>query len=169
MYVFDATPLISLASIDRVTLVTALDGDCCLPESVHEEVVTEGVEGGHADARRVERAVEDDCFSVEPDPETRLAESLKRSDGLSEADAAVLALAAARDGTAVMDEQYGRTVADVEGIPTRGTAFVVLTAQKRELIDADEALEIIDELLAAGWYCAPDLYARIQRKIEAID
>lgn len=167
MYVFDATPLISLASIDQVTLVTALDGDCCLPESVYAEVVTEGVEGGHADARRVERAVEDDCFSVEPDPETQLAESLKRSDGLSEADAAVLALAA-RDGVAVMDEQYGRTVADAEGTPTRGTAFVVLTAQKRELIDAEGALETIDELLAVGWYCAPDLYARIQRKIEAI-
>lgn len=168
MYVFDATPLISLASIDRLALVTALPGNCCLPESVYEEVVTEGIESGHADARRVERAVEDDYFSVEPDPETQLVESLKRSDGLSEADAAVLALAAARDGVAVIDEQYGRAVADAEGVPTRGTAFVVLTAQKRELIDADEALKTVDELLEAGWYCAPDLYARIQRKIEAI-
>lgn len=168
MYVFDATPLISLASIGRLELTDALDGGCCLPESVFREVVTTGIEEGHADARRIERAVEDGRFSTVPDPETSLAETLARADRLSEADVAVLALASVRDGIAVMDEQYGRTVASSEGIPTRGTAFVVLTAQKQGLLDASEARTAIDELLAAGWYCAPDLYAKIQRRIDRV-
>jgi len=168
MYVFDATPLIALASIDRLSLTEALEGPCCLPEQVYDEVVTTGIDEGHADARGVEQAIEDGYFSVESDPETPLVETLTRADRLSEADVAVLALAAARDGVAVMDEQYGRTVADTEGIPTRGTAFVVLTAQKQGLLDASEARMAIDGLLDAGWYCAPDLYAQIQQRIKRI-
>jgi Domain of unknown function (DUF3368). len=46
---------------------------------------------------------------------------------------------------------------------------VVLTAQKRGLIDADEARESVDELLEAGWYCAPDIYAQIRGTIETIE
>jgi len=164
MYVFDATPLISLASAGRLGLVAALDGDCCLPERVYGEVVTAGIEAGHADARRIERAVENGLLAVESVP----AEQLARSEGLSEADVSVLALAATRDGTAVIDEQYGRTVADAEEIPTRGTAYVVLNAQQCGVIDDEEARAIVDELLDAGWYCSPDLYARIRNKIDDI-
>ncbi|MFB6184829.1 MAG: DUF3368 domain-containing protein [Haloarculaceae archaeon] len=168
-YVFDATPLISLASVDRLDLVTALERACRLPERVHEEVVTAGVEAGYADARRVERAIEDDRLAVERAPETSLATQLARSDALSDADVAVLALAADLDGTAVMDERHGRAIAGAEGIPTRGTAYVVLTAQQRGYIDADTAGTTVDELLDAGWYCAPDLYAKIRDKIDDIE
>lgn len=168
MYVFDATPLISLASIDRLSLVTALDGECCLPERVSDEVVTAGLDAGHADARRIEQAINDDRLSVVPDPETPLAAQLARSDRLSGADVAVLALAAERNGTAVMDEAYGRMIAETEGIPTRGTAYVVLYAQRQGEIDATDAQATIAALLDAGWYCAPDLYAQILERIDEI-
>lgn len=168
MYVLDATPLIYLAKVEQLDLVTALPGDCCLPELGYQEVVTTGIEAGHADARRIERAVEADHFSVEPDPETPFVERLQRNERVSDADVAVLALAKSVDGIAVMDEQYGRSVADTEGITTRGTAYVVLNAQKQGAIDATESKEIVDALLDAGWYCAPDLYAKIRTKIEEL-
>jgi len=170
MYVFDATPLISLASADRLELVSSLADSRCMPESVYDEVVTTGIEAGHADARRVERAVEDGMLAVEPDPdpEVPLVERLSRAKALSEADVAVLALARERDGTAVMDEAYGRSVADTEGIQTRGTAYVVLHAQRSGRIGPVESRAAIDDLLDVGWYCAPDLYARILEKIEEI-
>jgi len=171
MYVFDATPLISLASADRLALVTSLDGPRYMPESVYDEVVTAGLDGGHADARRIERAVENEVLAVEPDPDpdVSLVERLSRVDALSGADVAVLALAGERGGTAIMDEAYGRSVSDAEGIATRGTAYVVLHAQRRGAIGPEESRAAIDDLLDAGWYCAPDLYARILEKIEEID
>lgn len=168
MYVFDATPLICLATVDALELVDALDDECCLPERIFDEVVTTGLEAGHTDARRVERAIERGHFAVRSDPETALVERLQQNDSLSGADVAVLGLAAKTDGIAVMDEQYGRDVADVEDIQTRGTAYVVLTAQKQGRLDEAEATAVIDDLLDAGWYCAPDLYAKIRAKIEAI-
>ena len=169
MYVFGASPLILLGSADYLDLVRALDDECCLPECVYEEVVTTGIEAGHPDARRVELAIEDDLFRVVPDPDTPLVDQLTRADTLSDADVAVLALAADCADIAVIDEQYGRTVAETEGIQTRGTAYVVLNAQQSGLIDPVQARTAIDDLLAAGWYCAPDLYAKICDKIDEID
>lgn len=166
MYVFDATPLIYLATVDRLGVVDALDGECLLPQPVHDEVVTAGIEAGHADARRLERAVDAGRFELKQAPETGLADRLAPNENLSEADVAVLVLAAEHDGIAVMDEQYGRTVADAEGIETRGTAFVVLHALSEGQITAETAEETIDAMIDAGWYCAPDLYQSLVAKID---
>lgn len=169
MYVFDATPLIVLASVDRLDLVSALDDECGIPEPVREEVVATGLDAGYADARRIEQAIEAEQFSVEPAPDSSLVEKLGRADALSSADVAVLTVATEHDGVAVMDEQAGRAIASIEGIPSRGTAYVVLNAQAEGVLDAETARAVVDALLEVGWYCAPDLYAQIQRKIDAIE
>jgi predicted nucleic acid-binding protein len=166
MYVFDATPLIYLATVERLSLVKRLQRACVVPEPVYEEVVTKGIDDGHADARRVENAIEEGFLEVIPIPETETFDRLRGNDHLSKADAAVLAVSDERDGTAIMDEQYGRDVADAEGIDTRGTAYLVLRLLRADVIDETTARETIDDMLDAGWYCAPDLYAAISRKID---
>lgn len=168
MYVFDATPLIYLGTIERLDLLDVLPGDCLVPGPVHSETVVEGVERGHPDARRIERVVGDGLLEVRMVAETDLYARLSKSSHLSRADAAVLSLAEQTSGTAVVDEHYGRSVADTEDIPTRGTAFVVLSLLRDGKLVAGEARTIVDDLLDAGWYCSPDLYANIVRKIESL-
>ncbi|RQG99235.1 DUF3368 domain-containing protein [Natrarchaeobius oligotrophus] len=168
MWIFDATPLIYLAKARRLKLVTTLDGRCVLPERVHAEVVASGLDGGYPDARRIERRIDEGVLEVASVEETDVSERLDRNPDLSDADVSVLAHAAAVDGIAVMDDAYGRNAADVEGIETRGTAYVVLLAAKKGEIDADEARETIDAMVDRGWYCAPDVYARIVRTIESL-
>lgn len=169
MFVFDATPLLSLAKAGRLDPVGELGSRCVLPEQVHEEIVTAGLEAGHADARRVDRAVADGRLDVVQVEETDAFERLRSNQNLTDADAAVLAAADARDATAVMDEQYGRDVADAEGIPTRGTAFLVLVLLRDEQIPAEAARTTIDAMVDSGWYCATDLYARIRRRIDELE
>ena len=166
MYVFDATAHIYLAKTERLDLVENLPRRCVIPEEVYDEVVTRGLEEDHADARRIDRVVEDGTLDVRSAPETETLVRLADNDRLSSADAAVLAVAEANDGTAVMDEQYGRDVADVEGITTKGAAYLVLWLLREGHVAAPEARDIIDSMLDAGWYCSPDLYAKIRQKIE---
>lgn len=168
MWVFDATPLIYLAKAEHLELIDHIDEPCAIPEPVYEEVVDTGIERGYPDARRIERAVENDVFDVVDAGETALAERLQDNENLSDADISVLAYADAHDAVAVMDETYGRDVAATEGIPTRGTAFLVLRLVKREVLRSDEARETIDAMLDAGWYCAPDVYAAILRKLDSL-
>lgn len=168
-WIVDATPLIVLAKSDHLAVLTDHGEPAVVPTRVYEEVVETGLAEGYPDARRIERAVDAEELRVEDAPESDLYEDLASSRALSEADAAVLVLAAARDGVAVMDERAGRSTADAEGIETRGTAYVVLSGVKRGAYSTEEAKEVIDDLVDSGWYCSTDLYARILRKIEALD
>ena len=93
---------------------------------------------------------------------------LQQNTNLSEADIAVLAYADAHDGVAVMDGTYGRDVAAVEGITTRGTAFLVLKRATKGTINVEEARAVIDAMIEEGWYCSPAVYAKIVRTLETL-
>ena len=168
MWVFDATPLIYLAKVDRLTLVQHLEASCVIPELVYAEVVEDGLEEGYPDARRIERSVDAEMFDVISVGATRILSRLRTNDSLSDADAAVLACADAHDGVAVMDETYGRDVAAAEGITTRGTAYLILKLTKEGAISADEARTVVDAMIDTGWYCAPDVYSKIIQKLESL-
>lgn len=168
MYVFDATPLVYLAKTERLGIVESIPERCVLPGQIHEEVVETGLEEGHADARRVERAVDDGYLEVVSVESSETHDRLCENRHLSDADAAVLAVADTHDATAVMDEQYGRDVASAEGITTRGTAYLVLSALRDGVLTGDEARATVDAMVDAGWYCSPDLYARVVQKIDAL-
>jgi predicted nucleic acid-binding protein len=168
MWVFDATPLIYLAKVDRLALVQHLEASCVLPERVYEEVVETGLEQGYPDARRIERSVDADRFDILSVETTALLTRLQDNSNLSDADVAVLACADAHDGVAVMDETYGRDVAAAEGITTRGTAYLVLKLASEGAISVDDARTVIDTMIDEGWYCAPDVYAKIVQKLESL-
>ncbi|MBP1922156.1 putative nucleic acid-binding protein [Halorubrum alkaliphilum] len=170
-WVLDATPLIYLAKAEQLDIIETLDEPRVVPKAVHHEVVTAGVERGYDDARRIERAVEADLLdivTVDLD-ESAVADRLQRHPGLSDADVAVLACADARDAVAVMDESAGRSAAEVEGIETRGTAYLVLSAVKRGAMTPERGRETIDAMIDAGWYVAPDLYTKLVRKLESFE
>ena len=168
MWVFDATPLIYLAKVDRLALVQQFDTSCVVPERVYAEVVETGLEQGYPDARRIERSVDADRFDIVSVETTPLLSRLKENSNLSDADVAVLACAEAHDGVAVMDETYGREVAAAEGITTRGTAYLVLKLASDGTISVDDARTVIDVMIDEGWYCAPDVYAKIIQKLESL-
>lgn len=168
MLVFDATPLIYLAKAGRLDVTTCREGDCVVPAAVETEAVETGLQEGHPDARRIANAIDAGRFAVREAPATELHDRLLTNEKLSRADAAVLATAAAEDGTAVMDEQYGRDVAAAEGIGTTGTAALVVHGIRTGDLDTDEARRTIDEMVDAGWHCSPSLYAQILRKIDDI-
>lgn len=168
MWVFDATPLIYLAKVDRLELVQHLDAACVIPERVYEEVVATGIEQGYPDARRIEQCVDADHFDVRVVETATLLSRLQQNSNLSDADAAVIAYADTHDGVAVMDETYGRDVATTEGVTTRGTAFLVLKLAKEGAISVDDARTVIDTVIDEGWYCAPDVYTKIVQKLDSL-
>lgn len=166
--VFDATPLIYLGKAERLDVLAATDQRLVIPGRVYTEVVADGMKREYADAKRINEHVREGLFEQQTCQKDERFENLVRNTALSSTDTAVLLLADEVDGTAVMDEQHGRDIADVEGIETRGTAYLLLSLVSHEDLSADEARETIDAMLDAGWYCAPDLYAKIIQKLEEL-
>lgn len=167
MWVFDATPLIYLAKVDQLTLISHLDEPCVIPDRVYTEVVDTGIEQGYPDARRIEQSIEDDMLSVISVDDDEFFSRIQRNPKLSDADVAVLACAYTHDGVAVMDETYGRDVASTEGITTRGTAYLVLSLASQDVISVEKARTVIDAMVEEGWYCSPSMYAKIVQKLES--
>lgn len=168
MVVFDATPLIYLAKAERLELLTRLDDPKLIPTRVYDEVVTTGIEAGYPDARRVDHRVDDGDFEVVSVPENPLFDRLTENPNVSDADVAVLVLADDRDATAIMDETYGRDIAAVEDIETRGTAYLILSLVRDDELTATMARDTLDAMLDAGWYCRPDLYAKLLAKLDEL-
>jgi len=77
-------------------------------------------------------------------------------------------LTAEHGATAVMDDAYGRDIADVEGIETRGTAYLVLALVRDNELSEEEARETLEAMLDAGWHCSPTLYAKLLSKLEEL-
>jgi predicted nucleic acid-binding protein len=169
-WIFDATPLIYLAKAGELAVVETLDEPRLVPEAVYREVVTTGVERGYDDARRIERAAENDLVNVVAvdTDDSPVATRLARHPGLSDADVAVLACADARDAVAVMDESAGRSAAEVEDVETRGTAYLVLAAVRDGELSKAEGRDAIDAMIDHGWYVAPDVYTKIVEKLDSL-
>ena len=170
-WVFDATPLIYLAKAERLDVIETLDEPRLVPEAVHHEVVTAGVEQGYDDTRRIERAVEDglvDVVAVDTD-DSPVATRLARHPGLSDADIAVLACADARNAVAVIDEPAGRSAAEVENVETRGSAYLVLAAMMDGALSTAEGRDAVDAMIDHGWYVAPDVYTKTVGKLESFE
>lgn len=165
MFVFDATPLIYLAKADKLEEVEALERKKVIPEKVYEEVVTEGRERGEPDAKKIDKLVRDGVFEVGESGKNNTEDAKF----LSEADLSVLELAKQKNATAVMDEEYGRNIAEVEGIQTRGTEFIILKLLKKDILTGEEAKETVDRIIEEGWYCSTSLYKEIIDKIERVD
>lgn len=166
--VFDATPLIYLGKTDQLDVIADVDRRLVVPERVYGEVVAEGMERGYADAKRVDTLVRDGTFERRTFEENDRFDRLVRNTRLSRADTAVLLLADELGGTAVMDEGYGRSIAETEGVETRGTAYLVLSLVKNGGLAPEYAREIVDAMLDAGWHCSTDLYAKILRKLDSL-
>lgn len=166
--VFDATPLIYLGKIDRLDVVESRNRRLVIPGRVYREVVGEGMKHGYADAKRVNALVRDGIIDQQAFEKNERFDQLVQNTPLSPADASVLLLADELEGTAVLDEAYGRTVAETEGIETRGTAYLVLSRVKEGELAAEDAREIIDAMVDAGWHCSTDLYAKILRKLDEL-
>lgn len=166
--VFDATPLIYLGKADRLDVVADIDRRLVVPDRVCREVVDEGLEREYTDAKRVDARIQDDTFERRTFEANSRFDRLVRNTRLSQADVAVLLLADELGGTAVMDEGYGRTIAETEGIDTRGTAYLVLSRVKAGELAPEEGRKVIDAMVEAGWHCSTDLYAKLLRKLDSL-
>lgn len=168
MLVLDATPLIYLAKAELLQHLTDLEEDIVVPKEVYREVVGTGKEEGHADAYMVEDFLENARCSIVDSTENDIYRELEDNPDLSRADIDVLAVAKEREATAVMDEDYARTMAEVEDVKHHGSVYLILLMVKEEIIGAERGQKSVDTMVENGWYCSTDLYAKIKTKLDEL-
>ena len=121
--VSDAGPLIHLAEIDSLELLSAFD-TLLIPETVYEEVEAGGVPDGISDLSY--ELVEADERSVE-------------SEELDAGERAALAVAREHDVILLTDDLAAREVASDVGVEVHGSLGVIALGYGRGLLDRGEA------------------------------
>lgn len=147
-FVVNASPLILLARIQRLELLTSVAAEIIVPQGVMGEVEAgEAIDSAGSAVREVN--------GIRLVPDLPIPEAVRVRDlGLGESQ--VLAWCQEQPGTeALLDDRAARNCARELGIPTLGTLGLVLTCRRLKIIPA--ARPILIDLQAAGMRLKPAL------------
>lgn len=150
--VSDASPLIALSAIGRLSLLRHLFPETLIPEAVHREIQVESRPG----ASEVLQAAWIQTQSVESG---HLLSALTEELDLGEAEAITLALETEAD-VLLIDERRGRQVARRLGCRVLGLLGALVQAKRQgHLVELTPVLRELDEI--AGFYVAGDLRRQV--------
>jgi predicted nucleic acid-binding protein len=138
--VADAAPLIFLAKINQLPLISGLfDAEILIPAAVKNEVLGLDVP---PDEERLLTGFLSSCRILALSKPTRFAKAL------SFADNCILTLAAEKQADMILsDDRLLRKTAAIEGLRVIGTIGVLIRAAKFSLLTQKKSVEMLDELV----------------------
>lgn len=162
MIVLDASPLIALTKVERLTLLRDVYSEVIIGPRVRREVVEQGRPVDAPGVRQVEAGLAAGWIDeVQPsDAEEQSTLQLLASTGLGKGEAETLALARSRQLMAVLDDKEARAIAEAMGVRYVGTAGILLEAFVSEYLKYDELEEAVRDLSGVLWL-SPDVVAEI--------
>jgi hypothetical protein len=168
--VSNSSPLIYLAKIDRLNLIRDIYGRVWIPEAVFNEAVTQGKILGITDASIIEEAVSRWILRERIKPKIHskygfLDENERM--GLREKQALKLCKQLNAD-IFIVDDKEARRVARILKVKPVGTLGVLINACKEGLISVEEAEQMLDQLVKAGFRIDPVVYGRVIKKLRRV-
>lgn len=160
MVVVDSSALIPLAWIGRLDLVSAAFDDIRTTEEVREEVLTEGKRGTAA----LDRFLEDVTVHESPEAATKVASM----EGIAVADASVILLAEGDEEILLANDKGLIEVARSHGVECWWVTTLLLKCTKEGELTADEATDVLYELVDEGMNLHPKVYAQVQKKLQEL-
>lgn len=157
--VADAGPLIGLARIDRIALLTTLYGPVTVPKAVLEEL---RVDSDRPGARVLADALAAGSIEACAVPKDRTPDLERLSLLLDAGEAEAILLAQALVCRFLLiDERRGRAIARRHAIPVVGVAGVLLAAKRRGLLEQVEP--VLSALSKTGYRLSDALVAEVLR------
>ena len=160
MVVVDSSALIPLAWVGRLDLIsTAFDG-VRTTEDVKEEVLTEGKRGTAV----LEEFLSD--VSIHDTPSR--VEDVASMEGIATADASVILLAEDDEEILLANDKGLIEVARSHGVECWWVTTLLLRCTKDGDLTADEATDVLYDLVDEGMNLHPKVYARVQKKLHEL-
>ena len=164
-FVFDATPLMYLAKAGVLEVLAQLPNVFLVPPRVFREVVEEGRKRGATDVQVLERLIAAGRFRVRPVGSKSLLARLREDPRLSEADREALGLAVETSGRLLADDESLRSAARARGAKVGGSLYLLHLLVERGLLSSDQAVQVVERMIAEGWFCSPLLYRAFVRSL----
>jgi len=165
--VSNSSPLIYLAKVGRLNLIKDVYGRVWIPEAVFYEVVTQGKALGIPEASIVEEAVNQWIFKEEIRPEIAYEYGfLDENERIGPGERQALKLCKQLNADLfIADDKEARRVAGILKIKTLGTCGILIQACKQGLVSSEDAEEILNDLIKAGFRIDLILYRRVIKEL----
>ncbi|THE62724.1 hypothetical protein D8Y22_21895 [Salinadaptatus halalkaliphilus] len=160
MVVVDSSALIPLAWVGRLDLVSIAFDDIRTTEDVREEVLTEGKRG----TATLDEFLAD--VAVHETPDT--ADEVASMEGIAIADASVILLAETDEKLLLANDKGLVEVARSHGIECWWVTTLLLSCAKDGDLTADEATDILYNLVDEGMNLHPKVYTQVQKKLREL-
>ena len=161
--VSDSTPLIYLAKVGKLSLVKDVFERVSVPEAVFNEAVVQGKALNISDASIIERLVGAwiirERVRPEVDAEYRFLDTNTRM-GLGEKEALKLCKQLKADYF-IVDNREARRISRILNIRPIGTCGIIVQSYRQGSTTRGEAVQIVDDLVKAGFRLDPTVYRRI--------
>ncbi len=160
--VANSSILISLSSINRLSLLKEKFGTVYIPEAVWREVVDLG--GGEVGSEEVKKAKWIKTAKVE---DQNLVSALNESLDLGESEAIALSLQL-RGDIILLDEKDARVIADKYHLKPMGSIGILIWAKRAKKIEnlKSELDKLINE---GGFRVAPEIYNRVLLEVGELE
>ena len=160
MVVVDSSVLIPLAWVGRLDLISTAFDDVRTTEEVQEEVLTEGKRGTAALDEFLADAVVHDTPAG--------AEEVASMEGIAVADASVILLAEADEEILLANDKGLIEVARSHGVECWWVTTLLLSCTKDGNLTADEATDVLYDLVDEAMNLHPQVYAQVQKKLREL-
>ena len=160
MVVVDSSALIPLAWIGRLELISATFDELRTTEAVQAEVLVGGKRG-----TAVLDAFLDDV-SVRGTPPN--ADEVASLEGITPADASVILLAKDNEEVLLANDRGLIEVGRSHGVECWWVTTLLLRCTKEDIVTAEEATDILYDLVDEGMNLHPKVYAQVQQKLREL-
>lgn len=157
MVVVDSSALIPLAWVGRLDLVSTAFDEVRTTELVQGEVLAEG--------KRGTAALDEFLVSVAVHEPPAAADDVASMEGIATADASVILLAEDDEEVLLANDKGLIEVARSHGVECWWVTTLLLRCAKEGDLTADEATDVLYDLVDEGMNLHPKVYAQVQRKL----
>lgn len=160
MVVVDSSALIPLAWVGRLDLIRAVFEEIETTERVEDEVVVEGKRG----TTTLKHFLDDVMIRESPVE----AEDVAELEGIAVADASVVLLADEGQELLLANDKGLIEVARSHGVECWWVTTLLLRCAKIDVLDADEAKDVLYDLVDAGMNLSPQVYVQVQKNLDEV-
>ncbi|WP_251342091.1 hypothetical protein [Haloplanus halophilus] len=160
MVVVDSSALIPLAWVGRLDLIPTAFDEVRTTEEIRAEVLTEGKRG----TATLEGFLAD--VTVHDTP-TR-SENVASMEGIAVADASVILLAEDDEEILLANDKGPIEVARSHGVECWWVTTLLLSCTKNGDLTADEATDLLYDLVDEGMNLHPKVYSQVQKKLREL-
>ena len=160
MVVVDSSALIPLSWVGRLDLIEDTFDEKRTTEGVRDELLTGGQRGTAALKDFV-----DDSEVLGPHPD---AEEVAQLEGIAVTDASVVLTAEDGEEILLANDKGLINVGRSHNVESWWVTTLLLKCTKQETLSADEASDVLYDLVDEGMNLHPKLYSKVQRKLDEI-